>query len=322
MSRLRRTRWWALALVLVLVGCSTAIPSDGSPKPSVIERTGPFKVVGYVTPAANVDDIDFSVLTHINYAFLIPRANGTTRPFGASSHLRAVVAQAKRHGVKVLIALGGWGWDQQFEALAADPAIRTRLARRVAEFCASYHLDGVDIDWEYPNAGDSATHFTALAIALRSALPAGSLVTAAVLADAGNAEGISTDAVNRLDFINLMAYDGPRDDHASFSMAERSLASWRSRGINPEKLVLGVPFYGRPGNATYRTLLANDPATANGDRILFNGVEQNYNGPATIRRKSLLALSLAGGIMIWELSQDARGEDSLLRVIGETVAAP
>jgi hypothetical protein len=26
--------------------------------------------------------------------------------------------------------------------------------------------------------------------------------------------------------------------------------------------------------------------------------------------------------MIWELSQDARGSDSLLRLIGETVAAP
>jgi len=119
-----------------------------------------------------------------------------------------------------------------------------------------------------------------------------------------------------------MAYDGPREDHSSFGMAERALASWTARGVDPERLVLGVPFYGRPGNATYRTLLANDPATASGDRILFDGVEQNYNGPATIRRKTQLALQVAGGIMIWELSQDARGSDSLLRVIGATVAAP
>jgi GH18 family chitinase len=236
--------------------------------------------------------------------------------------LRAVVAQAKKHDVKVLIAVGGWGWDKEFETLAADPAIREKLARRVAEFCATYQLDGVDIDWEYPNAGASAAHFAALAIAFRSALPAGALVTAAVLADATDAEGISTDAVGHLDFINLMAYDGPRTDHSSFAMAERSIATWLARGIEPEKLVLGVPFYARPGGAIYRTLLANDPATASGDRILFKGVEQNYNGPATIRRKTELALQLAGGIMIWELSQDARGSDSLLRVIGETVAAP
>jgi GH18 family chitinase len=56
--------------------------------------------------------------------------------------------------------------------------------------------------------------------------------------------------------------------------------------------------------------------------VLYQGVEQNYNGPATIQRKTELAMRLVGGIMIWELSQDARGNDSLLRVIGATVAAP
>jgi|UniRef100_UPI0040490476 chitinase len=322
MWRLARRTWGALALALVLIGCSAAVAPTVSPSPTPLARTQPFKVVGYVTPAANIDEIDFSLLTHINYSFLIPRANGTTRPFGAPNHLRKVVAQAQKHDVKVLIAVGGWGWDKEFETLAADPAIRAKLAKRVAEFCANYQLDGIDIDWEYPNAGASAAHFAALAIALRSALPAGALVTAAVLADATDAVGISTDAVGHLDFINLMAYDGPRTNHSSYAMAERSIATWLARGIHPDKLVLGVPFYARPGGASYRTLLANDAATASGDRILFKGVEQNYNGPATIRRKTELALQLAGGIMIWELSKDARGSDSLLRVIGETVTAP
>lgn len=322
MGRRTRAVWSATMLSLALIGCSVAVAPTASPSSTPIARTQPFKVVGYVTPAANIDAIDFSLLTHINYSFLIPRANGTIRPFGAPNHLRAVVAQAKKHDVKVLIAVGGWGWDKEFETLAADPAIREKLAKRVAEFCVTYQLDGIDIDWEYPNAGASATNFAALAIAFRSALPAGALVTAAVLADATDAEGISTDAVEQLDFINLMAYDGPRTDHSSYAMAERSIASWLARGIDAEKLVLGVPFYGRPGNATYRTLLVSNPAAASGDRILFKGVEQNYNGPATIRRKTELALQLVGGVMIWELSQDARGSDSLLRVIGETVAAP
>jgi GH18 family chitinase len=322
MLGLWRATWITAILALVLISCSAAVVPTASPSPTPIARTQPFKVVGYVTPAANIDAINFAILTHINYSFLIPRANGTTRPFGAPNHLRRVVAQAKKHDVKVLIAVGGWGWDKEFETLSADPAIRAKLANRVAEFCATYQLDGVDIDWEYPNAGVSAERFAALAMDFRSALPAGSLVTAAVLADATDAEGISTEAVEQLDFINLMAYDGPRSNHSSYAMAERSIATWLARGVHPDKLVLGVPFYARPGGAPYRTLLASDPATANGDRILFKGAEQNYNGPATIRRKTELALQLAGGIMIWELSQDARGSDSLLRVIGETVAAP
>jgi chitinase len=322
MRRFVGATWGSVALALVLIGCSVAVTPTASPSPTPVARTQPFKVVGYVTPAANIDAIDFSLLTHINYSFLIPRANGTTRPFGAPNHLRRVVAEAKKYDVKVLIAVGGWGWDKEFETLAADPAIRKKLANRVAAFCATYKLDGIDIDWEYPNAGASAVRFTALAIDFRSALPPGALVTAAVLADATDAAGISNEAVRNLDFINLMAYDGPRTNHSSYAMAERSLATWLARGIHPDKLVLGVPFYARPGGASYRTLLTNDPATANGDRILFRGVEQNYNGPATIRRKTELALQLAGGIMIWELSKDARGSDSLLRVIGETVAAP
>jgi len=322
MRRFGGATWGAVALALVLAGCSVAVTPTASPSPIPVARTQPFKVVGYVTPAANINAIDFSLLTHINYSFLIPRANGTTRPFGAPNHLRRVVAEAKKHDVKVLIAVGGWGWDKEFETLAADPAIRKKLAKRVAEFCATFALDGVDIDWEYPNAGASAARFTALAIDFRTALPPGALVTAAVLADATDAAGISNEAVRNLDFINLMAYDGPRTNHSSYAMAERSVATWLARGIHPDKLVLGVPFYARPGGVIYRTLLANDPATANGDRILFKGVEQNYNGPATIRRKTELALQFVGGIMIWELSQDARGSDSLLRVIGETIAAP
>ena len=206
MVRFARATWSSVVLALVLIGCSASV--------SPTARTQPFKVVGYVTPAANIAAIDFSLLTHINYSFLILRANGTTRPFGAPNHLRAVVAEAKKHDVKVLIAVGGWGWDKEFEALAADPVIREKLAQRVAEFCDTYQLDGIDIDWEYPNAGASAENFAALAIAFRSALPAGALVTAAVLADATDADGISTDAVEQLDFINLMAYDGPRTDHS------------------------------------------------------------------------------------------------------------
>ena len=73
----------------------------------------------------------------------------------------------------------------------------------------------------------------------------------------------------------------------------------------------------RPGYASYRKLFESDPATADGDRILYFSEEQNYNGPATLRAKVALAKEEASGIMIWELSQDALGADSLLKVIWE-----
>ena len=42
-----------------------------------------------------------------------------------------------------------------------------------------------------------------------------------------------------------------------------------------------------------------------------------YNGIPTIKRKTLLAKKEASGIMIWQLSGDARGAKSLLNVINE-----
>jgi GH18 family chitinase len=82
-----------------------------------------------------------------------------------------------------------------------------------------------------------------------------------------------------------------------------------------EKRVLGLPFYARPGNLSYRKLLESDPEAANGDQITYFDESRYYNGPATLRDKVELAQLEASGIMIWELSQDALGDDSLLAVI-------
>jgi GH18 family chitinase len=94
--------------------------------------------------------------------------------------------------------------------------------------------------------------------------------------------------------------------------------SWTSLGLPPEKCVLGVPFYARPSDVSYQKLLAYDKVAAEGDHLRYFTTEQFYNGPETLRKKTRLAMSEAGGIMIWELSQDAFGEDSLLKVIAET----
>lgn len=45
-----------------------------------------------------------------------------------------------------------------------------------------------------------------------------------------------------------------------------------------------------------------------------------YNGCATIAQKTSYALQTLGGVMIWEVTQDAAGEHSLLTAIGQTIA--
>ena len=300
----------ALFCGALLAGC-TGAPNE---QPAA-ERS--FRIVGYVTAAAVLDVIDFSRLTHVNYAFLLPKKSGELKPFGSPAQLRRVVEIAHATNVKVLISVGGWGWDDEFEALAAAEDRRARFVRAVVDFVAQYQLDGADIDWEYPDAGASSEHFVALMRELRAALPAGSLLTTAVVADATHADGINPAIFEIVDFVNVMAYDGGPENHSPFSLAEQALSSWAAKGLSKDQRVLGVPFYARPGDISYRKLFESDPATADGDRILYFSEEQNYNGPATLRAKVALAKEEASGVMIWELSQDALGGDSLLKVIWE-----
>lgn len=87
-----------------------------------------------------------------------------------------------------------------------------------------------------------------------------------------------------------------------------------------EKVVLGVPFYGKPLSASYSDILSIDEKACNLDTFAIDGAETYYNGIPTIKQKALWACGNMGGIMIWELSQDVTDMDkSLLKVIGDTV---
>ena len=45
-----------------------------------------------------------------------------------------------------------------------------------------------------------------------------------------------------------------------------------------------------------------------------------YNGPATIQAKTRFAQDAGlGGMMIWELAHDARGDDALLQAMGKAI---
>lgn len=300
----------ALICGSILAGCAGALNEQPDADRS-------FRIVGYVTAAAVLDVVDFSRLTHVNYAFLLPKKSGELKAFGSPTQLRRVVEMAHAENVEVLISVGGWGWDDEFEALAAAADRRARFVSAVVGFAAEYQLDGVDIDWEYPDAGASSGHFVALMRELRAALPSGSLLTTAVVSDATHAEGVDPVIFEIVDFVNIMAYDGGPTNHSPLNLAEQALSSWDAKGLPREQRVLGVPFYARPGDISYRKLFESDPATADGDRILYFSEEQNYNGPATLRAKVALAKEEASGVMIWELSQDALGDDSLLKVIWE-----
>ncbi|MGN9809233.1 glycosyl hydrolase family 18 protein [Micromonospora sp. BQ11] len=281
-----------------------------------------FKSVGYLPSwSGNVNTVQYGKLTHINYAFVLPNSDGSLRPVENPSKLSSLVSLGHANNVKVSIAIGGWndGNDSAFEALAANSGTRGAFVNNVVAFVNQYNLDGVDMDWEYPDPGASATNYTLLMSQLSSALHSrGKLLTAAVVAEGYYAQGVSTEVFGHVDWLNIMAYDGG-SPHANHDWSVNAVNGWKARGLPAAKAVLGVPFYSRPGYYTYAALVGMDPANANRDCTTVGGVQQCYNGIPTVKRKTQWAMANAGGMMNWELSQDTTGSTSLVSAIYDTV---
>ncbi|NIG53805.1 glycosyl hydrolase family 18 protein [Chitinophaga sp. Cy-1792] len=278
----------------------------------------PFRVVGYMPSwSGSVSSVQYSKLTHINYAFLLPTATGGLQAIDNPSKLQSLVSTAHANNVKVLISVGGWnnGDDSGFESLAANSSYRTTFVNNMVNFVNQYGLDGVDIDWEYPDAGASANNYISLMTQLSTTMHNnGKLLTGAVVGTGG--ASILSSAFALVDFYNLMAYDYNNFDHSTYTYATQSVSYWLGRGLPASKLTLGVPFYGRPTWESFAQLVARgaDPYAD-----VFGNV--GYNGINTIKQKTNLAFDQGSGIMIWELSQDVTGANSLVSAINDVVVA-
>ena len=273
-----------------------------------------FKIIGYQPSwAGSANAIRYDMLTHINYAFSLPNSDGTLKPLENGSKLTSIVSLAHPKGVKVMISVGGWndGDDSAFHALAANTTARATFVSALGNMVSQYSLDGVDIDWEYPETG-TETIFTALMTDLRAMLGS-KLLTAAVATGSYGGGGITSAAIAVMDFINIMAYDGPDSNHSSYSMATGAIDYWANKGTPKAKIVLGVPFYGRPSYETYAQIVARDSTAPTKD--VSSGV--SYNGIPTIKSKTQLAIDRGSGIMIWEITQDTTDSTSLLAAINE-----
>lgn len=278
-----------------------------------------FRVVGYVPSwRGEVNPAQIAQLTHVNYAFLMPTTTGGLAPLKNPAKLRQLVAVAHAAKVKVLVSVGGWndGNHGNFDAIGDNVAYTRAFATNLVRFAAEYQLDGIDMDWEHPDSA-TAGGYAALMHQLATQLHRqGKLLTAAVAGGTWAGLGIQPGVFEDVDFLNIMAYDSAPPAHSTYAGAVETLAYWKGRGLPAHKTVLGVPFYGQPGGVPYATLLAQgaDPkADAHGN--------VGYNGLATMQTKTTLALEQASGVMIWELTQDAAGPNSLLSAISRVLAS-
>nr|WP_310096142.1 glycosyl hydrolase family 18 protein [Pseudoxanthomonas sacheonensis] len=199
--------------------------------------------------------------------------------------------KAKYPNIKVLISLGGWTWSRGF-ASAARPENRVAFVSSCVNAyirgnlpvtdgaggtgAAAGVFDGIDIDWEYPNAcglqcggAEDRANFTALLAEFRRQL---NLVRPGLLLTIAPGAGVDKIAATDpgqyhqyLDFINVMTYDfhgafEPRTNHHSalfaspndpstgnvkFYNSNDAIEAFLALGVPASKLNLGIGFYGR-----------------------------------------------------------------------------
>ncbi len=268
---------------------------------------------------------DFSLVSYVNVCFGAVDASGNVSY--SDPDLATFSKAAHAHGAKVCMALGGASTISDFSVIGAQitAANRTAFVQKITAYALSTGLDCIDIDFEGNGVNADYEGFVT---ALGASLHAQHLeMTAAMASWFG--DKITANAIHAFDFVNVMAYDlhDPGDSAtpvqgSSLADATTELQYFVGRGLAQEKAVFGVPFYGyrwKTGAAkgeavTYAELLSTYGAAAANDMIVQGDTTVYLNSKATIVAKTQLAKQY-GGIMSWELGQDATGSSSLLRAI-------
>ncbi|MET0246091.1 MAG: glycosyl hydrolase family 18 protein [Sphingomonas sp.] len=275
--------------------------------------------------------------THINIAFANPDPSGrlvrngrmTCMEDGAQDHvtvpqLRDAATRLRAKGAKVLLSVAGGILPRcagDWSALTGA-GTRDRLVKELLATVEAAGLDGIDIDieGELLTRIDRQGNYTPFIAALSNKLKARSkLLTVATASYEGGM--IPVGSIPYFDLVMAMSYDAigpswgtPGSEHATPAQAEHDVALWLDRGVAPERLVLGVPFYGYgfgsyPPHLDFRDLLTTYPDKALGDDVIGKACAGcdyvSFNSVATIRRKAALARARAGGVMVWEITQDS-----------------
>ena len=363
-------------LSLLFCGAALAIPSlRKKTKPVIIGYVGGYR--GLI----RTDSIDVWRLSHINYAFIDVKDNRAWLHNEKTDtvNLRKLSELKKINpDLKILISIGGWSWSKNFsDAVLTDTSTRNFASSAVA-IVAKYNLDGVDIDWEYPGMiGDSNTYraedkqgYTNLFRHLRQDLDSLSNITHSkyfiTTAVGGSEDYIAHTEMDKVasyaDYINVMSYDyadgtdsfsshhtnlysSSGDDH-QYS-ADRSINAFLNAGVPPDKIVIGIAFYGKgwqlvsnANNGLYQravkpargggfTFLKDSVIDRNGykqywDRkarapYLFNDDKRifiSYDDERSVKQKcKYVKRHHLAGAMFWEYFSDRK--EYLLKAIAE-----
>lgn len=252
--------------------------------PAVAPAAQPSPVIAaYVFPDGTTlqpGQIDPHAVTRVIYAFATLDKHGMIAEANAqdAGNLTLLASLRERDPqLQVLISVGGWNGSGHFSDAALTEKSRHAFVRSAIDFIQRYNLDGLDVDWEYPGqigAGnkfrsEDKQNFTLLLKALREGFERETerthkklYLTIAAEAAEEYLQHTEMDKVRSyVDDVNLMAYDYyvPGTDKTTGNSsplfdsphdpkqvsADLSVRRFEQAGVPAEKIVLGVPFFGR-----------------------------------------------------------------------------
>ena len=222
-----------------------------------------------------IDQYDVGGLTHIIFSFCHLDGNRIIIPENRIPVVKKLVSLKDDHpGLKIILALGGWGGCETCSEVFSSPEGRSEFAVSVREMLEEYNADGIDLDWEYPAISGYPGHryvpgdkqnFTLLVKKLRELLGTDYEIGFA----AGGFKKFFDESVEWkkvmpvVDYVNIMTYDlvsagsvvagnvitGHHTPLYSINTNSYSVhfavSYLDSIGVDPTKMVIGAAFYGR-----------------------------------------------------------------------------
>jgi chitinase len=292
-----------------------------------------------ISPAGEV--VIYDSWAAIEKAF--PGDSWDKMPRGNFNQLRKL-KQTHPHLI-TMISVGGWTLSARFSDAALTPASRERFARSAVRFVVEHGFDGVDIDWEYPVGGGLETNtvrpedkrnYTLLLRELRRQLDARGVLDSrkyylTIASPAGDDKIRNIEPAGiaeACDWINIMTYDfaggwDKRTGHHApmFSPEGRGASNpstlWSvdgavrqflAAGVDPKKLIVGVPFYGRGWSGV--------PATNSGIGQLSTGLPQGSFEAGMFDYKDLVE-KIQSNPARYQVFEDTNAEASFLYAPGD-----
>jgi chitinase len=269
----RKFRLLVICLIVFVLSMPATVIAQSKLKKHVI--------IGYVGGYHGLYDTSMvhpERLTHINYAFVVIRNNRAYLEHEKTDtvNFRNLLKLKKINPkLKILISIGGWGGSKYFSDAVFTDTAREAFAASAVAIVKKYNLDGIDIDWEYPDdigAGnifrpEDKHNYTLMFQKLRLDLDTLEKQSGRKFELTAAVGGFSRflkltemgEAAKYLDHVSLMTYDLAQDSlhmilhhtnlfaskaYKTLCSADFAVKDFEAAGVPANKLVVGVAFYG------------------------------------------------------------------------------